>query len=107
MKSETLNAEAGIYFLEASTSHTNLSAKMLQINTDAVFTTLTIYNTTTNASYDALAVKSAGNPYGQNLTARTVSQGMLLAPPKDCYYTAVTMSSGTAIAVNTAYLLTQ
>lgn len=102
MNSETLNAEAGIYFLEASTAHTSLKAKMLQINTDAVFTVLTITERPSGTAYSALAAKSASNPYGQNLAARTVSQGMLIAPPSNCYYSAVTMSSGTAIAVNTS-----
>lgn len=101
MHSETINIEAGAYFLEVTTAHTGLKAKMLQINTDAVFTTLTITDMETSETYSALDAKSASNPYGQNLAARTVSQGMLIAPPHNCYYSAVTMSSGTAIAINT------
>ena len=95
---DRLVGNGGVYFLEVTTAHTGLSLSMLQINTDAVFTTLTITDRAGN-TYNALLTTST--LYGQNLAARTVSQGSILSAPQGSKYTAVTMSSGTAIGVIT------
>lgn len=90
--SDRLVGNAGTYFLEASTAHTGKSFSMLVINTDAVFTTLTRTlqdGTTANALTE------------QNLAARTVSQGTPLSAPQGSWFSAITMSSGTAVGVIT------
>lgn len=95
---DRLVGNGGVYFLEATTAHTAKNFSMLQINTDAVFTTLTITDRA-GTTYDALLTTST--LYGQNLAGRTVSQGSILCAPQGSKYTAVTMSSGTAIGVIT------
>lgn len=90
--SDRLTGNAGTYFLEATTAHTSKSFSMLVINTDAVFTTLTRTKrdgTTANALTE------------QNLAARTVSQGSILSCEEHSWFSAITMSSGTAIGVIT------
>lgn len=94
MSLDRIAANDGTYFLEATTAHTGKSFSMLLINTDAVFTTLTI----TTKSPTGTETTSNGLTT-QNLTARTVSQGSILTTPEESWFSAVTMSSGTAIGV--------
>ena len=92
MSIDRIAGNGGTYFLEVSTAHTSKTFSMLQINTDAVFTTLSLTatdGTVTNAITS------------MNLSARTVSQGSLLTAPQGSWFSAVTMSSGTAIGVIT------
>lgn len=97
--SDRLTGNAGTYFLEATTAHTSRTFSMLQINTDAVFTTLTVTKEGTN--YNALSTSTVVPTYGQNLSGRTVSQGSIIAAPQGAYFSAITMSSGTAIGIIT------
>lgn len=112
MNSEMITGDNGTYFLNNTTAHTGLRLQAIQINEDAVFTTLTITERSTGNTYSALAVVSGSNLYGQNLSGRTVKAGILLtapvgnytgvvtAPPGG-YFSAVTMSSGSAIGIKT------
>lgn len=93
---DRLVAQKGVYFLEVTTAHTGLKLAAIVINSDAVFTTLTITDGTTN--HNALLTTS-DKGLGQNLNARTVSAGMVLFAPVGFYYSAVTMSSGNAVGV--------
>lgn len=112
MNSEMITGDNGTYFMQATTAHTDLRLQAIQINEDAVFTTLTITERSTGNTYSALSTISAGNLYGQNLAGRTVKAGMLItAPvgnytgvvtaPKGGFFSAVTMSSGSAIGIKT------
>lgn len=94
---DRISGSRGTYFLEVTTAHTGKLFSMLQINTDAVFTTLTI--TIDGAQGGADTTEDALTT--QNLTARTVSQGSILTAPEGSWFSAVTMSSGTAIGVVT------
>lgn len=94
-----ITGQDGCYFLEATTAHTSKKFAMLYIVSDAVFTTLTITDARTGTTYDALLTTS--ELFGQNLAARTVTQGTTLCAPVGSYYTAVTMSSGTALGIKT------
>lgn len=98
MAQERLTGDGGVYFLEVTTAHTTKTFSQLLINTDAVFTTLTITDVA-GTTYNALL--TTNSQYGQNLATRTVSQGILLTAPVGSYYSAVTMSSGTAIGIIT------
>jgi len=98
MDLRTINAEKGGYFLEVTTAHTGLQGRALVINTAATFTTLTVTNGAD--SYNALAVKSSSNAYGQNLTGASIAAGIVLYAPKGFYFSAVTMSAGTAYLIN-------
>lgn len=92
MSLDRIAGNAGTYFLEATTAHTGKSFSMLEINTDAVFTTLTrtLQNgTTANALTE------------QNLSGRTVAAGRTLSAPQGSWFSAITMSSGTAVGVIT------
>lgn len=82
--------DAGTYFLEATTAHTGLTISMLEINADAVFTTITITDSAGTTSNGLTSM---------NLTARTVTAGKIIACPSDSYISAVTMSSGSAIGI--------
>ena len=90
--SDRLTGNAGTYFMEVTTAHTGKSFSMLQINTDAVFTTLT--RTLKDGSTENALTE-------QNLAARTVSQGSILSAPEGSWFSAITMSTGTAIGVIT------
>lgn len=88
--SDKSDGNGGTYFLEATTAHTGREFVYLQINADAVFTTLTITNsngTTTNALTS------------QNLSGRTITKGMTLSTPIGSWFSAITMSSGSCIGV--------
>jgi len=88
-----LTADAGTYFLPVTTAHTGLRATMLQINTDAVFTTITL------ANIDGSTIANANGLVVLNVNASTISQGTLLAAPSNVIITNVTMSSGDCNAV--------
>lgn len=88
----------GGYFLEATTAHTSKKFSMLYIVSDAVFTTLTITDRTGTANN---ALLTTSELYGQNLAGRTVTQGTVITAPEGSWYSAVTMSSGTAWGVKT------
>lgn len=94
-----ITGQDGCYFLEATTAHTGRKASMLYIVSDAVFTTLTITDGRTAVAHNALLTTS--DLYGQNLAARTVTQGTTLCAPVGSYYSAITMSSGTALEIKT------
>ena len=88
-----LTADAGTYFLETTTAHTDLNLSMLQINADAVFTTITI------ASVDGSTLVTTNGITALNISGQTIKQGSILAVPSNVKITAVTMSSGSAIGV--------
>jgi hypothetical protein len=87
----------GTYFCEVTTAHTAKTFSQLLINSDAVFTTLTITDEA-GTTHNALLTADA---WGQNLAARTVKQGTLLTAPEGSYFSALTMSSGDCIGVIT------
>ena len=87
----------GTYFCEVTTAHTSKTFSQLLINSDAVFTTLTITDEA-GLTHNALLTADA---WGQNLAARTVKQGSLLTAPEGSYFSALTMSSGDCIGVIT------
>jgi hypothetical protein len=87
----------GTYFCEVTTAHTSKTFSQLLINSDAVFTTLTITDEA-GTTHNALLTTDA---WGQNLAARTVKQGSLLTAPEGSYFSALTMSSGDCIGVIT------
>jgi hypothetical protein len=87
----------GTYFCEVTTAHTAKTFSQLLINSDAVFTTLTITDEV-GTTHNALLTVDA---WGQNLAARTVKQGTLLTAPEGSYFSALTMSSGDCIGVIT------
>jgi hypothetical protein len=97
MSLDRISAAGGTYFLEVTTAHTSKSFSMLQINTDAVFTTLTITDSA-GSTHNALLTSDA---WGQNLAGRTVSKGAIIAAPSGSWFSAITMSSGDAIGVIT------
>lgn len=97
MSLDRLAGNGGTFFCEVTTAHTGKRFSQLLINTDAVFTTLTI-TTAEGVSYSALGTTAM---YGQNLSGRTVKQGSLLTAPQGSWFTALTMSSGDCIGVNT------
>ena len=98
---DRIAGNGGTYFCEVTTAHTAKTFSALLINSDAVFTTLTITDTT-GATYNALLTTSP--QYGQNLAARTVKQGTLLTAPEGSYYSALTMSSGDCVGIITRSL---
>jgi hypothetical protein len=98
MDLRTINAEKGGYFLPVTIAHTGLQGRALVINTAATFTTLTVTNGA--ASHDALEAKSDSNAYGQNLTGASISAGIVIYAPDGFYFSAVTMSTGTAYLIN-------
>lgn len=98
---DRISGTGGTYFCEVTTAHTGKTFSALLINTDAVFTTLTITDAA-GATYNALLTTSS--QYGQNLAARTVKQGTLLTAPEGSYFSALTMSSGDCIGVITRSL---
>jgi len=87
----------GTFFCETSTAHTGKTFSQLLINSDAVFTTLTITDEV-GGTHNALLTSDA---WGQNLAARTVKQGTLISAPEGSYFSALTMSSGDCIGVIT------
>jgi hypothetical protein len=90
MSFDKLAGNGGTYFLESSTVHTAKDYVYLVINADAVFSTLTLTNnngTTTNALTS------------QNLSGRTVAKGMTLSAPIGSVFSAITITSGSAIGV--------
>jgi len=93
---DRIAGNGGTYFLEVTTAHTGKLFSMLQINTDAVFTTLTL---TTRGATGADTTSNALT--SMNLSSKTVSQGSILTAPQGSWFSAVTMSSGTAIGVIT------
>ena len=95
---ERIAGNGGTYFCETTTAHTGRTFSGLLINSDAVFTTLTITDSDGN-TYNALLTTSAA--YGQNLAARTVKQGTLLTAPEGSWFSALTMSSGDCIGIIT------
>ena len=98
MSLDRIAGNGGTYFCEVTTAHTGKSFSTLQINTDAVFTTLTITDAS-GSTYNALLTTSS--QYGQNLSGATVSKGAILTAPQGSWYSAITMSSGTCIGVIT------
>lgn len=97
---EVISAKLGTRFCEVTTVHTNLKARAIVINTDAVFTTLTLKPNNGGQSYSALAAYNESTaPVGQNLAARTVSKGMVLYAPEGYYYSALTMSTGDCLLI--------
>lgn len=98
---DRISGTGGTYFCEVTTAHTAKTFSALLINSDAVFTTLTITDST-GATYNALLTTSA--QYGQNLAARTVKQGTLLTAPEGSYFSALTMSSGDCVGIITRSL---
>jgi len=92
-----LAGTGGTFFCEVTTAHTSKTFSQLLINSDAVFTTLTITDDT-GATHNALLTTDA---WGQNLAARTVKQGSLLTAPEGSWFSALTMSSGDCIGVIT------
>ncbi|MFN7583886.1 MAG: hypothetical protein ACK5P0_00850 [bacterium] len=97
---DRLSGTGGTYFCQVTTAHTGLSFSAIVINTDAVFTTLTITDGA-GTTYNALLTTA---PYGQNLSGRTVKAGMMITAPEGSRFTALTMSSGTCIGVITRSL---
>lgn len=97
MSLDRLAGNGGTYFCEVTTAHTGKRFSQLLINTDAVFTTLTITDSA-GSTYSALGTVAM---YGQNLAARTVKAGMLITAPQGSYFSALTMSSGDCIGVIT------
>lgn len=97
---DRLSGTGGTYFCQVTTAHTGLTFSGIVINTDAVFTTLTITDSA-GTTYNALLTTA---PYGQNLSARTVKAGMMLTAPEGSMFTALTMSSGTCIGIITRSL---
>lgn len=98
---DRLSGTGGTYFCQVTTAHTGLSFSAIVINTDAVFTTLTVTDGA-GTTYNALLTTSAA--YGQNLSGRTVKAGMMITAPEGSRFTALTMSSGTCIGVITRSL---
>lgn len=98
MSLDRIAGNGGTYFLEATTAHTGKTFSQIYIVSDAVFTTLTI-TATDGSTNNALLTTSA--MYGQNLAARTVTQGTIITAPAGSWYSAVTMSSGTAVGIIT------
>lgn len=94
---DRISGTGGTYFCEVTTAHTGKTFSALLINSDAVFTTLTITDST-GATHNALLTSDA---WGQNLAARTVKQGTLLTAPEDSWFSALTMSSGDCVGVIT------
>lgn len=97
---DRLSGTGGTYFFPTTTAHTGLSLSGIVINTDAVFTTLTITDGA-GTTYNALLTTA---PYGQNLSGRTVKAGMMITAPEGSRFTALAMSSGTCIGVITRSL---
>lgn len=97
---DRLSGTGGTYFCQVTTAHTGLSLSGIVINTDAVFTTLTITDGA-GTTYNALLTTA---PYGQNLSGRTVKAGMMITAPEGSRFTALTMSSGTCIGIITRSL---
>lgn len=94
---DRIAGNSGTYFCEVTTAHTGKSFSGLLINSDAVFTTLTITDST-GATHNALLTSDA---WGQNLAARTVKQGTLLTAPDGSWFSALTMSSGDCVGIIT------
>ena len=94
---DRLAGNGGTYFFPTTTAHTGLTLSAVVINTDAVFTTLTITDST-GATNNALLSTGA---FGQNLAARTVKAGQMISAPEGSYISALTMSSGTCIGIIT------
>ena len=88
----------GGYFLEATTAHSSKKFSMIYMVSDAVFTTLSI---TYREGTVHNALLTTSELYGQNLAGRTCTQGTLISVPEGSWYSAVTMSSGTAWGVIT------
>lgn len=97
---DRIAGNGGTYFCEVTTAHTSRSFSALLINTDAVFTTLTITDSA-GTTYNALLTTA---PYGQNLSGRTVKQGTLLTAPEGSFFSALTMSTGDCVGVITRSL---
>lgn len=97
---DRISGTGGTYFCEVTTAHTSKTFSALLINSDAVFTTLTITDST-GATHNALLTSDA---WGQNLAARTVKQGTLLTAPEGSYFSALTMSSGDCVGIITRSL---
>ena len=97
---DRLSGTGGTYFCQVTTAHTGLSFSAIVVNTDAVFTTLTVTDGD-GTTYNALLTTA---PYGQNLSGRTVKAGMMITAPEGSRFTALTMSSGTCIGVITRSL---
>lgn len=94
---DRIAGNGGTYFCEVTTAHTSKSFSGLLINSDAVFTTLTITDRDGN-THNALLTADA---WGQNLAARTVKQGTLLTAPDGSWFSALTMSSGDCVGIIT------
>ena len=94
---DRIAGNGGTYFCEVTTAHTSKSFSGLLINSDAVFTTLTITDRDGN-THNALLTSDA---WGQNLAARTVKQGTLLTAPDGSWFSALTMSSGDCVGIIT------
>jgi len=94
---DRIAGNGGTFFCETTTAHTGKTFSQLLINSDAVFTTLTITDDT-GTTHNALLTADA---WGQNLAARTVKQGSLLTAPEGSWFSALTMSSGDCIGVIT------
>jgi hypothetical protein len=94
---DRIAGNGGTFFCEVTTAHTGKTFSQLLINSDAVFTTLTITDDT-GTTHNALLTADS---WGQNLAARTVKQGSLLTAPEGSWFSALTMSSGDCIGVIT------
>ena len=94
---DRIAGNGGTFFCETTTAHTGKTFSGLLINSDAVFTTLTITDSDGN-TYNALLTADA---WGQNLAARTVKQGTLLTAPDGSWFSALTMSSGDCVGIIT------
>lgn len=97
---DRLAGNGGTYFFQVTTAHTGLTLSAVVINTAAVFTTLSITDST-GTVHNALLSSGA---FGQNLSGRTVSAGQMICAPEGSYISAITMSSGTCIGVITRSL---
>lgn len=97
MSLDRLAGNGGTYFCEVTTAHSGKKFSQLLINSDAVFTTLTI----TTAAGESISALGTTAMYGQNLSGRTVKQGSLLTAPQGSWFSALTMSSGDCIGVVT------
>ena len=97
---DRIDGSGGTYGLEVTTAHTGLSLSQIVANTAATFTTLTITDTDGN-TYNALSNKATVPGYGQNMASFALAAGGMIAAPRGSWYSAVTMSAGTAIGVIT------
>lgn len=101
MDGQIITAQYGTYFIETTTAYTGVRFQAFQVNSACVVATLTAVDRASGTSYSVLAASSASNPYGQNLSGRTLAAGMMIFVPTSAYISAITLTSGDVIAIKT------